>query len=265
MTLTFTVGRSNLRRTAWARHKRRRRSRRGGVRMAHRLVRAHVQQHHLRRLRRRDEVLGVLPDRRSDDWAAFRSGASRTSPSRAARASRSASATTATCRSPMGRCIAARRGAQPASSTARRTGANCARSTTTTCAAAPTRVYEPTREAEQALLRPLFTTSFLIDDFLADNDYFGAQPVVLSSASSKTAYGTAFCIARRRGAPGASGGRADLARPTPHSRASSAATTRCSRYDDVAALPPTRRPRYVDMSGSAAVARGRARPSSRTR
>ncbi len=61
--------------------------------------------------------------------------------------------------------------------------------------------HDPAREAEQALLRPLFTTSFLIDDFLADNGYFGAQAVLLSSASSKTAYGTAFCLARRHGTP----------------------------------------------------------------
>jgi hypothetical protein len=61
--------------------------------------------------------------------------------------------------------------------------------------------YDAAREAEQALLRPLFTTSFLIDDFLADNDFFGARQVLLSSASSKTAYGTAFCIGQRRGTP----------------------------------------------------------------
>jgi hypothetical protein len=59
--------------------------------------------------------------------------------------------------------------------------------------------YEVRREAEQALLRPLFITSFLIDDLLADNGFFGAKTVVLSSASSKTAYGTAFCLSRRRG------------------------------------------------------------------
>lgn len=59
--------------------------------------------------------------------------------------------------------------------------------------------YEVRREAEQALLRPLFITSFLIDDLLADNSFFGAKTVVLSSASSKTAYGTAFCLSRRRG------------------------------------------------------------------
>ncbi len=62
--------------------------------------------------------------------------------------------------------------------------------------------YVQAREAEQALLRPLFTTSFLIDDFLADNAFFGAHTVVLSSASSKTAYGTAFCLAMRCAAGG---------------------------------------------------------------
>jgi hypothetical protein len=49
------------------------------------------------------------------------------------------------------------------------------------------------------LLRPLFTTSWLIDDFLADNSFFGAGSVLLSSASSKTAYGTAFMLAQRGG------------------------------------------------------------------
>jgi len=54
----------------------------------------------------------------------------------------------------------------------------------------------------QALLRPLFITSWLIDDFLADHDFFGAgehgNPVMLlSSASSKTAYGTAFQLSQR--------------------------------------------------------------------
>lgn len=67
------------------------------------------------------------------------------------------------------------------------------------CSADP--AYRADREAQQALLRPLFATSFLIDDFLAGSDFFGARTVILSSASSKTAYGTAFCLARRRGSP----------------------------------------------------------------
>jgi hypothetical protein len=67
----------------------------------------------------------------------------------------------------------------------------------TRCSADPR--YAVAHEAVIALLRPLFSTSFLIDDFLADNAFFGARTVLLSSASSKTAYGTAFCLAQRRG------------------------------------------------------------------
>ncbi len=63
------------------------------------------------------------------------------------------------------------------------------------CAADPG--YDAAREAEQALLQPLFTTAFLIDDFLHDSGNFGARQVLLSSASSKTAYATASCLARR--------------------------------------------------------------------
>ena len=65
------------------------------------------------------------------------------------------------------------------------------------CAADP--AYKVEQEAQQALLRPLFITSFLIDDFLADAQHFGAKQVLLSSASSKTAFGTAFCLSLRRG------------------------------------------------------------------
>ncbi|MDP2262206.1 MAG: DUF2855 family protein [Hydrogenophaga sp.] len=75
------------------------------------------------------------------------------------------------------------------------------------CAADP--FYTADTEALQALLRPLFLTSWLIDDFLADNAFFGAQAaaqqggthavLLLSSASSKTAYGTAAQLAQREG------------------------------------------------------------------
>ncbi|HOW49682.1 MAG TPA: DUF2855 family protein [Rubrivivax sp.] len=45
-----------------------------------------------------------------------------------------------------------------------------------------------------ALFRPLYPTSFLLADYLADNRFFGAQRLLLSSASSKTAYGAAFYL-----------------------------------------------------------------------
>jgi hypothetical protein len=61
--------------------------------------------------------------------------------------------------------------------------------------------WRPELEGLQAVLRPLFMTAFLLDDFLADNDFFGASQLVISSASSKTAQGTAYCLARRRAMP----------------------------------------------------------------
>ncbi|MDK3021641.1 DUF2855 family protein [Cupriavidus taiwanensis] len=54
--------------------------------------------------------------------------------------------------------------------------------------------YAPELEHHQMLYRPLFITSFMLADFLEDNRFFGARRLVVSSASSKTAYGTAFCL-----------------------------------------------------------------------
>jgi hypothetical protein len=57
--------------------------------------------------------------------------------------------------------------------------------------------YERSQEDEQMLLRPLFFTSFLLDDFLADSGLLDVQTIVVSSASSKTASALAFLLARR--------------------------------------------------------------------
>lgn len=58
--------------------------------------------------------------------------------------------------------------------------------------------YEKSFESINSLLRPMFTTSFLLDDFFFDNAMFGASTIILSSASSKTAYGTAFLLNANR-------------------------------------------------------------------
>jgi hypothetical protein len=47
-------------------------------------------------------------------------------------------------------------------------------------------------EAERAIFQPLFTTSFLIEHFMRSNDWFGAEALVMTSASSKTALGLAM-------------------------------------------------------------------------
>jgi hypothetical protein len=54
--------------------------------------------------------------------------------------------------------------------------------------------YDAAKEDLQVLYRPLFMTSFVLADFIDDHDRFGADAVVLSSASSKTAYSAAFLL-----------------------------------------------------------------------
>lgn len=56
--------------------------------------------------------------------------------------------------------------------------------------------YEADREDLLVLYRPLFWTSYMFADWLDDNDCFSAGTAVLSSASSKTAYGAAFELRR---------------------------------------------------------------------
>ncbi len=51
--------------------------------------------------------------------------------------------------------------------------------------------HSPANEPQIMLFRGLFITGFALDDFLADNTFFGAQDVVIISASSKTGYSTA--------------------------------------------------------------------------
>ena len=95
---------------------------------------------------------------------------------RSSRASTSASASTAIGRWPT------RSFSQPVRVISRRllrrrarTAASCPRSTTATSAAAATRRTASSTRPERRCCEPLFTTSFLIDDFLADNAFFGAQ------------------------------------------------------------------------------------------
>jgi len=118
----------------------------------------------------------------------------------------------------------------------------------TFCASDP--AYNALQEGQQAVLRPLFTTSFLIDDFLHEAGFFGARQVLLSSASSKTAYATAFCISRRAERPRIMG----LTSPE---HAEFARSLGCYDdvlcYDDAPSLPAATPTTYVDFAGHAAL------------
>lgn len=103
--------------------------------------------------------------------------------------------------------------------------------------------YEASREDLQALFRPLFFTSFLLADFLADNDFFGAATVLMSSASSKTAYGTAFQLDGIRRVGLTSAGNVAFTE-------SLGCYEQVLTYDDLAALPADVPTLYVDFAGA---------------
>jgi hypothetical protein len=60
--------------------------------------------------------------------------------------------------------------------------------------------HDPAREAERMIFGPLFRTGFLIEYFLRGQDWFGAEQLVVTSASSKTAMGLASVA--RQSSPG---------------------------------------------------------------
>ena len=51
--------------------------------------------------------------------------------------------------------------------------------------------HDAAREAERMIYGPLFKTGFIIDYFMRSEEWFGAEQVLLTSASSKTAMGLA--------------------------------------------------------------------------
>jgi hypothetical protein len=107
--------------------------------------------------------------------------------------------------------------------------------------------YDADLEDLQILYRPLFMTSFMLADFIQDNGAFGAESVVISSASSKTAYGTAFLLE----------GLQRIGLTSSRNRAfteSLGCYEQVFTYDDIADLPKTSAV-YVDIAGDGAVRR----------
>ncbi len=90
--------------------------------------------------------------------------------------------------------------------------------------------------------------SFLVDDFLADNDFFGAQNVILSSASSKTALGLAWLLHGHRKPMRVIGltsaANADFVR-------SLGCYDEIVSYDKISDIPATTPIAFVDMAGNA--------------
>ncbi|QOZ38434.1 DUF2855 family protein [Bradyrhizobium sp. CCBAU 53421] len=100
----------------------------------------------------------------------------------------------------------------------------------------------------RALLLPLFMLSFLVDDALAENEFYGARRVILSSASSKTAFGLAHLLHKRgiRVIGLTSKGNVDFV-------SSLGCYDEVVTYDQVSAIPAAEPVAYVDMAGNSAL------------
>jgi hypothetical protein len=100
-----------------------------------------------------------------------------------------------------------------------------------------------------ALLRPLFFLSFLVDDFLAQKEFFGARSVVLSSASSKTALAMAYLLKQR-------GTCAVIGLTSPQNAAfcrGAGCYDRIVEYGQLGSLPQDTPTVFVDMAGNGAL------------
>jgi hypothetical protein len=108
--------------------------------------------------------------------------------------------------------------------------------------------YDRAQEDLVCLLRPLFMTGFLLDDWLAQNSLFGAQSVIASSASSKTALAMAYGLKQR--------GVGVIGLTSPGNRAfveRSGFYSRVIAYPDIASESPDQDAVYVDFAGDSAV------------
>ena len=111
--------------------------------------------------------------------------------------------------------------------------------------------HDPAREGERMIFGPLFKTGFLIESFMRRENWFGAEVLVVTSASSKTAMGLAS-VAKHR-SPG-------VRRVGLTSAGNVGFVEQTGLYDEVIAYDaiadlPVRPAVVVDFAGNAAVLR----------
>lgn len=108
--------------------------------------------------------------------------------------------------------------------------------------------HDPEREAHVALLRGLFLTSWLAEDLLFDNDNFGAEATIVTSASSKTSIAMGWNVSQR-------GGHA-IGLTSERNRAfveGLGCYHEVVTYDEIASIDADRRSVVVDMAGNGQV------------
>ncbi|WP_144207764.1 DUF2855 family protein [Shewanella donghaensis] len=105
--------------------------------------------------------------------------------------------------------------------------------------------YLTVNEDYDILVRGLFTTAWLIEDFMFDNQYFGAMQYLITSASSKTSIALAFAIQTRAERP-AIGITSNSNKPFVESLG---CYDQVISYDDIPQLDPKQASILIDMAG----------------
>ena len=112
-------------------------------------------------------------------------------------------------------------------------------------------LYSADHEDAMMLMRGLYMTSFLSEDYMAENEMFGAEAVLVSSASSKTSIALASRLAQT--------GRARAIGLTSARNLDFVKSLGCYDqvvdYDSIASLPADVPSAFVDMAGSDSVVR----------
>ncbi len=103
-------------------------------------------------------------------------------------------------------------------------------------------------EDQRCLFFPLFMTSFVLYDYLADNKFFGAAQIVIGSASSKTGFGLAHLLHHDKNV------HCDIIGLTsPSNKNFVQQLNVCDEiitYGDEKNIDPARKTAFVDMSGN---------------
>jgi len=115
--------------------------------------------------------------------------------------------------------------------------------------AATNPIYESEREDQDSLLRGLFMTSWLVEDFIDVNDLFDAQACLITSASSKTSIALGHSVKRR--------GKLTSIAITSQGNVAFCQSLGCYdrvvSYDQLASLDATQAVVLVDMAGNSKV------------
>ncbi|HVN39584.1 MAG TPA: DUF2855 family protein [Myxococcota bacterium] len=112
-------------------------------------------------------------------------------------------------------------------------------------------LYSAAHADQHLLIRGLFLTSFLVEDWLSERDYAGARAVLISSASSKTSIALAYQVSRagRAKAVGLTSARhVDFVKGLGF-------YDEVRTYDEIGSLPASATAVFVDMAGNADVVR----------